>query len=118
MKPIALPPYRYVGWLALICLLQWLSSELCRATDVDGQPLGANAQRLIQALEILGQPIPEETRDRILEAARKRDAEALQQVIDPQVLFIVSINPELRVKVGRGQAAARLHQHGFTPVLV
>ena len=36
----------------------------------------------------------------------------------PQVLLAVTINPEERVKVGRGPAAAVLQQGGYTPVLV
>jgi len=98
-----------------ICLV---AGEVQKVTEVDNQPVGANVERLIQALEILGQPLPGDTRDKLLEAARKRDAQALQDLLDPQVLFVVSINPELRVKVARGPAAARLHQNGFTPVLV
>ena len=38
--------------------------------------------------------------------------------LDPLVLLAVTINPEERVKVARGPAAAVLQQGGYTPVLV
>ncbi|HAV65575.1 MAG TPA: hypothetical protein DCY13_24765, partial [Verrucomicrobiales bacterium] len=87
------------------------------AADI-GQPLAANALRLQDALAYLGAPLPEETRERIAAAALARDAFALQEALDPHVLFEVRINPELRVKVERGAAPARLAQNGFSPVLV
>jgi hypothetical protein len=87
-------------------------------TNVEGQPLAANVKRLAQALEFLGAPLPSETRKSIDAAARKRDARSLQQLLDPRTLFVVSLNPEVRVKVHRGPARAVLHQGGFTPFLV
>ena len=52
------------------------------------------------------------------DAIDAQDAKAVQAILDPHVLLIVNINPELRVKVARGPARARLQQHGFTPLLV
>jgi hypothetical protein len=43
------------------------------------------------------------------------DAEPL---LDPQVLVVVTLNPESRVKAARGPARAVLQQAGYTPVLV
>jgi hypothetical protein len=85
---------------------------------VEGQPLAANVQRLIQALEFLGAPLPVEAQEALAGAGRARDAEAIQQRLDPHVLFVVSLNPEVRVKVTRGPAQAALQQGGFTPCLV
>jgi len=84
--------------------------------EVEGQPLAANAERLNEALELLGAPLPGEVRD-ALKAAGK-DGLKIQQALDPRVLVVVSINPESRVKVARGRAEARLQQAGWTPVLV
>jgi hypothetical protein len=84
----------------------------------EGQPLGANVTRLLAALEALGSPLPKETADQLALAAKARDAAQLQKLLDPHVLFIVSLNPESRVKVQRGPAAAVLQQAGYTPVLV
>jgi len=85
---------------------------------VEGQPLAANAKRLVEALEFLGTPLPDESARAVADAAAIRDAEKLQRLIDPNVLFVVSINPESRVKVARGPARATLQQAGFTPVFV
>jgi hypothetical protein len=86
--------------------------------DVEGQPLAANVNRVIGALEILGHPLPAEVVSELREAGNKRDADQLQKLIDAHVLLLVNINPESRVKVARGPAEAVLQQAGYTPVLV
>ena len=86
--------------------------------DVEGQPLGANIARLMKGLRFLGKPLPRRLTQQIDAAIQTRDAERLQELLDPQVLFVVSLNPEVRVKVQRGPAAATLTQTGFTPVLI
>jgi len=88
------------------------------AADVEGQPLGANVVRLIDALEFLGSPLPPEEITALRQAARERDAAALQSLLDPHVLCTVHINPELRVKAARGEAKGVLQQGGHTPVLL
>jgi hypothetical protein len=85
--------------------------------DVEGQPLAANVKRLLEAMEFLGAPLAADTRA-IAAAADARDPKKLQQLLDPRVLFVVRLNPESRVRVARGPAAADLQQGGFTPVLV
>jgi len=86
--------------------------------DVEGQPLAGNARRLAEALEYLGSPLPAELRATLKKACDDRDAKAIQKLLDPRVLLVVSINPEARVKVHRGPAKAMLQQAGYTPVLV
>lgn len=86
--------------------------------EVEGQPLGANVTRLLQALDFLGTPLPDKTSAALQDAARARDAKKLQQLLDPHVLLVVTLNPEARVKAARGPAAATLQQGGYTPVLV
>src|SRR5882762_8621321 len=85
---------------------------------VEAQPLAANITRALQALQFLGAPLPNETIKEIEVAAQAHDADRLQDLLDPHVLLVVTINPESRVKVQRGPAKARLQQAGFTPVLV
>lgn len=85
---------------------------------VEGQPLAANVKRLIAALEYLGTPLGEEVSRTLKEAAEARDAEALQRILDKQVVFVVDLNPEVRVKVARGPGKVVLQQGGFTPWLV
>ena len=86
--------------------------------DVEGQPLAANADRLLKALEFLGTPLPANTTKELQAAINARDPRKVQAVLDKQVMFVVSINPESRVKAARGPADATLQQAGFVPVLV
>lgn len=85
---------------------------------VEGQPLAANVQRLQQAMELAGTPLDTATQKALKAALAAEDARKIQAVLDPQVLLVVSINPESRVKVKRGPGPARLQQGGYTPVLV
>ena len=88
------------------------------AVTVDGQPLAANVARVIEALDFLGASLPAELKREIAQAGRTRDAAKLQQLLDPHVLLVVHINPEARVKVARGPAAANLQQSGYVPALI
>ena len=85
---------------------------------VEPQPLAANIIRVVEALELLGKPLPGPTRAELARLGQARDAEKLQQVLDPYVLLSVHINPEARVKAERGAAPAVLQQAGYTPVIV
>jgi hypothetical protein len=86
------------------------------------QPLAQQIRRLEAALELLGQPLNQDTRQAIDQAISTVDEEAgvalLQQALDPDVLAIVTINPESRVKVERGPAQAELVQGGSRFFLV
>ncbi len=86
--------------------------------DVDGQPLAANVKRVIEALQFLGSPLPGDEIEKLSAAGKERDAKQLQKLLDPRVLLLAHINPESRVKVRRGPAAAELQQFGFTPLLI
>src|SRR5205085_9390494 len=83
---------------------------------VEGQPLAANALRLLQALDYLGASLPAESQTALRVAADARDAQKLQQVLDPHASFEVVLSG--RVKASRGPAKITLQQAGFTPVLV
>lgn len=85
---------------------------------VEGQPLAANAKRLTEAFEFLGQPFSKSLAEKLAVAQRERDAKAIQKLLDPQVVAVVSLNPEVRVKVERGPGSASIQQGGFTPLLV
>jgi hypothetical protein len=86
--------------------------------DVEGQPLAANAERLVKALDFLGAPLPADATKALAKAIADKDAKKVQEILDKHVLFVVDINPESRVKVARGPAEAKLQQAGFTVVLV
>lgn len=97
------------------------ADELPVVGDVPSQPIKAQVQRLVAALDFLGQPLTVEQRRALDDALAKEEPEAglaLQKVLDPLVLVGVHINPESRVKAARGPAAARLVQHGWTVFLV
>lgn len=83
--------------------------------EVEGQPLASNVQRLRQALAFLGEPLGIAGLD---DAVREQDAGKIQELLDPRVLFTVSINPESRVKVARGAPRFRLQQGAYVPALV
>src|SRR5262245_17947078 len=85
---------------------------------VAAQPLAANALRLVEALDFLGASLPVDLKQSLGEAARKPDADRLQQLLDERVLFIVELNSESRVKARRGPAKAVVQQGGYTPVIV
>ena len=107
--------------LAFCLLLTAASSHAAEGvpkSPVEGQPLGANVVRLIEALDYLGQPLPGDVKQDLREAARDRDADRMQEILDRHVLFVVSLNPEVRVKVARGPAPAKLQQAGFTCHLI
>jgi hypothetical protein len=94
------------------------STPALAPVTVEAQPLAANIQRVVEALEYLGAPWPADLRADLTRAGQARDAKRLQDLVDARVLLAVHINPEARVKVERGPAPAVLQQAGYTPVLV
>jgi hypothetical protein len=91
-------------------------------TKVARQPLVAHAKAITEAMEFVGTPLPEATK-KILAAAYEiaEDDKAIrmiQSALDPLCLLAVDINPESRVKVAAGPAAADLVQAGWKTFLV
>ena len=83
--------------------------------QVEGQPLAANVRRLQAACEFIGHPLAVPGLDA---AVRARDSVALQQQLDEHVLFVITINPESRVKVTRVRPRFPLQQAGHVPALL
>lgn len=115
------------SWLrpAIVCLVvsisfmgQAAADDVPRVADVAGQPLAANARRLLEAYDFLGHPWAGDPREAVQTAIGAEDAVAVQAALDPHVLLVVHINPEQRVKVTRGPGAASIVEGGFTPLLV
>jgi hypothetical protein len=104
--------------LALFLAGPTAAADKLDVRPVEGQPLGENAKRLLDALDFLGAPLPKADADAVRAAAKDRDAAKLQQLLHPHVLVQVTINPESRVKVARGPAAAKIQQDGYTPLLL
>src|SRR5262245_37509418 len=86
--------------------------------EVAGQPLAANVRRVLDALELLGRPLDPDLTKRLNAAVTAEDARRLQDLLDPRVLCVVTVNPESRIKVERGPAEAQLQQAGYVPFIV
>lgn len=99
--------------LPLLALLAVTTSA-----DPEGQPLAANVDRLLASLDLIGRPLSADATQAIREAVKAQDAKAIQAALDPHCLVVVSINPESRVKVAKGNATVSLQQAGWTPVLI
>jgi hypothetical protein len=91
-------------------------------TGIERQPLTAQVRRLLSATEYLGSPLPATDRAAINAAMNEIDpvvaVRQLQQVLDKHVLYVVHINPEMRVKVAAGPAKPELVEQGWRQFLV
>jgi hypothetical protein len=92
--------------------------------DVSRQHLEESAARIVQALEVLGDPIGDADRARLEEAAQQPDEEAIeaiQQVLDSYCLVGINIDDEAWLKVRPASPdpeARRLIQYGWRTFLV
>jgi hypothetical protein len=86
--------------------------------DVEAQPLAANVNRLLLALDLLGTPFAPDKVGDLRAALKVQDAAKIQKALDPHVALVVNLNPEARVKAKRGPASIVLQQGGYTPLLV
>ena len=110
-----------IGVLLLLSITLPASAELTQVLKVEAQPLQSQVQRLADALEFLGEPLTPEEQKQLDEALKLDDAEsiaAIQKLFDQRTLAGVHINPESRVKVARGPAAAELNEQGWRVFLV
>jgi hypothetical protein len=93
-----------------------LAEDLPIVSGVEAQPLKAQAERMAQALDYLGEPLTKEQKsalDKAIANTKGDEAvEAIQKILDKRCLAGVNINPESRVKVARGPAAAELVEQG------
>jgi hypothetical protein len=93
-----------------------------RRETLELQPLAAQARRVVEALELLGEPFDEADRRTIARASEDSDERraltSIQSVLDRRVLVNVQISPESRVSVTRGAARATLVEKGWRCFLV
>ncbi|MEQ1850804.1 MAG: CehA/McbA family metallohydrolase [Chthoniobacteraceae bacterium] len=102
-----------------LCAIAALHAEPAPViTDVDVQPLAAQARRVLEAAEFLGEPFSPEQARAVEEAAALRDVAKIQAVLDSRVMFAVTINPEMRVKAVQGPAKPELVGEGWRLFLV
>src|SRR5262249_34480692 len=106
------------GLLASLILLPCAHAQNLPTVPVEGQPLASNANRVVQALETLGAPLPADVMPALTAAIKAQDQVKIQNLVDPHVLIVVNINPESRVRAKRGPAAVALQQTGYTPMLI
>jgi hypothetical protein len=111
----------------LLALTVWTTTAqpLPVVEDVNWPQLRRQTERLLQALEELGFPLPDQDRKtlaKVLAEAQPKDTGAaaaeVQKVLDPFCLVGVNINPESRVKVARGPAPAELRLKQNTLLLI
>jgi hypothetical protein len=107
-----------VGMLVLVICIPTGRADSPPRVDVAGQPLAANVRRVLDALDLLGRPLDADLTKRLNDAVTAEDAGRLQELLDPHLLCVVTVNPESRIKVERGRADATLQQAGYIPFLV
>jgi hypothetical protein len=111
------------AWAGLAFAAPQLWSQM--QIDVPFQPLSAQIERVLTALDMLGTPLPANDAAAIRAAPRagsaheERDAvQTIEGILAPHVLMEVDINPEMRIAVKRGAAKAELYQGGWRTFLV
>jgi hypothetical protein len=95
-----------------------LSAPVAIVKDIEPQPFIAQVKRLIEATDYLGTPFDAGEKKKIESAVEKGDVAQIQSVLDPHCLFVVHINPEMRVKVNPGPARPQLIEQGWRQFLV
>jgi hypothetical protein len=117
----ALNAWLFVGSLS-IWSAQGRGAELDVVKDVEAQPLVAATERLLQALDVVGAPLPEGDAAALRDAMALMDAEdcvtGIQSILDRHCLAQVMINPESRVSAKEGPVAKELMQQGWSTFLV
>ncbi len=109
--------------IALLCVVVVTASAapLTVVTNVEFQPLHAQAQRVARAMAFLGAPLSDVENEELQSAAALapgRAVDKIQTLLDRHVLFGVTINPEMRVKVAPGPAKPELDEQGWRVFLV
>ena len=99
-----------------------IAQKLPVVRDVELQPLAAQVERVMQALEAAGAPLTKEQAAPLQAALAEADGAAtavkIQEILDSHCLVGVEINPESRVKVQEGPAAKDLMEQGWRVFLV
>lgn len=106
--------------LLLTCMVS--AQELPVIANVEHQPLAAQVARLLEALEMLGEPLPAADSAALKAQLQSRDAAkaaaAIQNILDKHCLIGININPESRVKAQQGPAQPVLVQQGWRNFIV
>jgi hypothetical protein len=127
--PDRLHPLGIRGLLATLLLLASVltanpsrGEALPLVKDVEFQPLSAQVKRVLEALEMLGQPLSGDDKTKIAQAVDSTGQDpairTIQTILDKHCLIGIEINPESRVKATQGPARPRLVQNGWSVFLV
>jgi hypothetical protein len=97
-------------------------ANLPQVREVDAQPLILQVQRLKEALDYLGEPLPANTLKKLnsakIQSVPGHVIRLVQEALDPLCITVVTISPESRVKVASGLAKPELAEHGWRNFLV
>jgi hypothetical protein len=109
--------------ILLLCAFWCSAEELPSVEKVEYQPLAAQVTRVVQALDMVGEPLPSGDATelkRLLEQGPNSPATVakIQKILDKHCLIGVNINPESRVKVQQGSAKPDLVEQGWRSFLV
>jgi len=125
MKGHPTPVKRFLACLVVLCPVFAAfadDSPLPLVMNIELQPLAAQIERVVQAMDDLGSPLAATTVAELRGAATdtnaSRGVETIQRLLDPQCLFAVQINPEARVKVAAGPARPQLIEDGWRQFLI
>jgi len=91
------------------------------AAPVEPQPFLATLPPLMEAARVAGSPFSDDETARLQACVAAQDAAAVeraQAILDAHALFLVTINPEQRVKVAQAAAKPELVEGGWRQVLV
>jgi hypothetical protein len=101
------------------------AADLPKVTKVERQPLQAQVKRLIEALDLLGSPLPDADRKALDAAFADKDngkaVEAIQSVLDKHCLAGVHIGKQegkVELKVESGPAKPELAEQGWRVFVV
>jgi len=91
--------------LILLFTVTLPAQELPVVANVEHQPLAAQILRLMEALQVVGEPLPANEASelrKLVEATSGKPAAVLemQKILDRHCLIGVNINPESRARIG------------------
>ncbi|RBP45104.1 hypothetical protein DES53_103100 [Roseimicrobium gellanilyticum] len=112
-------------FLFLVCwhALVWfhVSRAEIPVIATEPQPFLAATRQVVETAAFLGSPFTTEETAALQQCIQQNDAAAVekaQRILDARVLFLVTINPEQRVKVSATQALPKLDEAGWHQYLV